>query len=532
MVTGVLCAGTPDCTSTRMRFSEQDYQGSFSGDRFCHQFLLGPEFVDNLAGWQNVKVSESLMLMAHPELTVEQVTDGCKSITLIGYILDPGCPKKDNVGIIQSLLAGFSTIKQLISATARLGGRWVVIADDGEQVVLFNDALGLRQVFYTAPDYREGLWVMSQPGILAWLKELSIDDAALSFIDSYEVRNQAEYRWPGTATAFSEIIHLLPNHCLNLSTGKCRRYWPMAPIKARGLDEVVDEAIEMLQGLMDAAGSRFDLVLGMTAGYDSRIVLSASRSVLNKLSAITVRQGGMPDTHQDPVIAARLLGRLGIRHDIVRALPYMSAAFSKTFKENVFLAHDHYGPDAEAILDCYGRQKVVVTGSGAEVAREPFRKRIDSNKRHYTAQDLASLQWMGNNQFAVQSFQQWLDEFDESCGIHLLDLFSWEQSHGNWLAGTQMEFDIAWRDIFTPFNCRELLVCLMSVDEHYRSSPDHKLFKMLIEKMWPELMGEPINPQDGNKKHGSRKVMRKTASAVKNRLARLGMSIRNKAGAY
>jgi hypothetical protein len=240
----------------------------------------------------------------------------------------------------------------------------------------------------------------------------------------------------------------------------------------------------------------------------------------------------MPDTHQDPVVAARLLGRLGIHHDIVRAQPYMSATFSKTFKENVFLAHDHYGPDAEAILDCYGRKKMVVTGSGAEVARIPFQKRIDRSGQHYTARDLARLQWMGDNKYAVQNFQQWLDEFDEPCKVHLLDLFSWEQSHGNWLAGTQMEFDIAWRDIFTPFNCRALLVCLMSVDERYRRSPDHKLFKILIEKMWPELMSEPINPQDGTMKHGSRTVMRKTASAVRNGLARLGMGLRNKAGAY
>ena len=465
------------------------------------------------------------MLTVHPELTVDQVSDGCKSLTLIGYILDPGYPQKDNAGIIQSLLAGFSTIEQLISATARLGGRWIIIAGDGERTVLFNDALGLRQVFYTVPDYQEGLWVMSQPGILAWLKKLNIDDAALGFVDSYEMRKHAEYRWPGAATAFSEIKHLLPNHYLNLSNGKCGRYWPMVPIKARGLDDGVNEAIKILQGLMAAASSRFDLVLGMTAGYDSRIVLAASRKIHNKLSTVTVRQGRMPDTHQDLVVPARLLGRLGMRHDIIRALPYMSAAFSKTFKENVFLAHDHYGPDAEAILDYNGRKKVVVTGSGAEVTREPFRNRIDANKDHYSAQDLATLQWMGDNQFAIQSFQQWLDEFDESHKVHLLDLFSWEQSHGNWLAGVQMEFDIAWRDIFTPFNCRELLVCLMSVDECYRSSPDHRLFKMLIEKMWPELLNEPINPEHGDKRLGFRKFLRKAASTGRNRLARLSVSL-------
>ncbi len=502
-----------------MQLPELDPDVGSGGDCFCHQFLLGPEFVDALEGWQNIKVSVSLMLTVHPELAVNQVSDRGKSITLIGYILDPGDPQQDNVGIIKSLLAGFSSIDLLIAATARLGGRWVIIAADDEQTVLFNDALGLRQVFYTTPDYPGGFWVMSQPGIFAWLKKLSIAGDALNFINSSAIRNQPEYRWPGVTTAFTEIKHLLPNHCLDLSTGKCWRYWPRTMINTRGLGEGADEAVGILQGLMAAAVNRFDLVLGMTAGYDSRIVLASSRKVLNKLSAITVHQGSMPDTHQDLVVSSRLLGKLGVHHTIVKPLPCMSEAFRKTFKENVFMAHDHYGPDAEAILEHYGRKQVVVTGSGAEVGREPFRKRIDASKRHFTAEDLAGLQWMEDNRFAIQSFQQWLDDVGELHGIHLLDLFSWEQSHGNWLAGTQMEFDIAWRDIFTPFNCRELLVCLMSVDERYRNSPDHRLFKLLIEKMWPELLSEPINPASSSNRFKPKRIISKVARAMKARLA-------------
>jgi len=504
-----------------MLLPELDLQGDATGDRFCHQFLLGPEYVERLEGWGRFNVTESLKLMAHPELTVDQVTDGCKSITLIGFILDPDHPQRDNTGVIQSLLSESSTVDQLISATARFGGRWVLIANDGTDSVLFNDALGLRQVYYTVPDYQEGLWVMSQPGILAWLKKLHIDDAALKFIDAHEIRKQAEYRWPGAATAFSEIKHLLPNHSINLSTSTRSRYWPQEPNKVRGLSEGVNEATAILQGLMAAATNRFDLTLGMTAGYDSRIVLAASRHVIDKISAITVRQGRMPDTHPDLVIAERLLGKLDIPYKVIKALPYMTATFSQTFKENVFLARDQYGPDAEAILDSYDRKKVAVTGSGAEVGREPFRDNIDRYKGTYSAKTLAKLQWMGSSPFAVNSFQQWLDEIDKPCKINLIDLFCWEQSHGNWLAGVQMEFDIAWRDIFTPFNCRELLVCLMSVDKRYKKASDDKLYSMLIERMWPELMNEPINPAMGSNHHDSRSILRKIASRARTRLTRL-----------
>lgn len=501
-----------------MRHSTKDLQGELTVDRFRNQFLLGPEFVDELSGWQQFDIAPAFKLMAHPEIDVAQVIAGRQSITLIGFILDPENPQRNNAEVLNTLLATFSTPDKLIAATAGFGGRWIIIACDGEHTIIFNDALGLRQVFYTVPGCRHGHWVMSQPGLLAWLKKLEPGSAALGFIDSHEIRTHAEYRWPAAATAFGEIKHLLPNHLLDLSTGQHRRYWPLAPLVERGLDEVVSETIGILQGLMTAADQRFDLALGITAGYDSRIVLAASRGIKNNLSPITVRNGHLPDTHPDLLIPAQLLGKLGLRHELIKAMPYMSASFSKAFKENVFLAHDYYGTSAEAVLNHFGRKKVVVTGSGAEVAREPFRKRIAPDKRHYTARDLAQLQWMGDNPFALQSFQQWLDGYDDSYNVHLLDLFSWEQSHGCWLAATHTEFDYAWQDLFTPFNCRALLVGLLSVNECYRNSPDHKLFRLLIEKMWPELLSEPINPHFNSRKRGVFiRVLRKLVSGVNNR---------------
>ena len=51
---------------------------------------------------------------------------------------------------------------------------------------------------------------------------------------------------------------------------------------------------------------------------------------------------------------------------------------------------------------------------------------------------------------------------------------------GSWLAMVQMEYDYVWPKVFTPFNCRDLLVCLLSIDESFRSKPDYKAFRMLL----------------------------------------------------
>ncbi len=59
---------------------------------------------------------------------------------------------------------------------------------------------------------------------------------------------------------------------------------------------------------------------------------------------------------------------------------------------------------------------------------------------------------------------------------------------------TQLEFDIAWREIITPYNCRDVLTTMLGVDERYRCAPDYTLFKRLIDRLWPEVLSEPINP--------------------------------------
>ncbi|MGD8674051.1 MAG: hypothetical protein PVH86_12070, partial [Thiogranum sp.] len=78
-----------------MLLIEQDLRGCFSKDRFCHQFVLGSAFVDALQGWQRVPVDGSLKLTVHPEVAVEQLTDGTRSITVVGQIFDPRIPNAD-----------------------------------------------------------------------------------------------------------------------------------------------------------------------------------------------------------------------------------------------------------------------------------------------------------------------------------------------------------------------------------------------------------------------------------------------------
>jgi len=292
------------------------------------------------------------------------------------------------------------------------------------------------------------------------------------------------------------------------------RYWPVDPLVRVSSVDAVDRLAKVLPGLVDAISRRHRVALSLTAGIDSRLVLAAARDFTDRIDFVTVRQTRMPDDHADIVVPSQLLARLQLPHDIVRASATMSPDFARYFKRNVFFAHDHYGADAEAVRRYSGGTRVALTGSGAEVGRCPFRNEIsNSSLMQIDSFQLARLQRMGNELFAVKNFNGWLVDARARFDVKLLDLFDWEQGHGSWLAMTQLEFDTAWRDIFTPYNSREVLTTLLGVEESQRRSPRYRIFRTLIARLWPELLQAPINPM--SRKARARILVRKLLSQAR-----------------
>jgi len=464
---------------------------------FYQQFILGPEFAEHLPDWRKTEIRSDLRLATHPDLNVTHTRSANSSLTLIGSMLDPADPQASDVAILNHLLKQLPNFNALIQATFCYGGRWIIIAAQGKQTILFHDALGLRQVFYTNISCTDSLWAMSQPGIVAEKLQFDISAEAKEFINSAEFRTNPEYRWPCAGTPFREIKQLLPNHYLDMVTGQVYRYWPSNALDNITLTKALENLSELLPGLVTSAATRFESVIAITAGLDSRLVLAACKNFGGTISGVTVRQLGMISGHRDITVPARLFRRLALEHTLVTAEPGMTSAFSEMFNRNVFMAHEHYGPDAEAILRCYSRQKATITGSGAEVGKCRYGDDVrKADPASVTAKSLSHLVRMGDYQFPILHFNDWLNGLGDTYNLNIADLFQWEHAHGNWLAMTQLEFNIAWREIITPFNCRNVLTTMLSVPERYRKPPHYQLFTDLIERLWPELLCEPINPAE------------------------------------
>ena len=308
-----------------------------------------------------------------------------------------------------------------------------------------------------------------------------------------------EFWWPGTSSPHVGVEQLLPNHVLPLGGGEPRRYWPREPLPRASPRQALATLPALLDGTMRAAAHRGELVLGLTAGWDSRLVLAASRGVRERLSCVTVKQASMDDDHDDLVVSARLSARLGVPHRVVDAASPEGGAgerFVDDFLGNADHPHVKWAADVAALASAFPGRPLAVSGGFAEAARNFYGTMADVGEGGVDAAFLLRACCMPAHPFALRHVRRWLDGVPTDLGYSVLDLFYWELRTGNWLAMCQGEFDPAWGDIVTPYNNRELMTRFLSVDKRYRKGPWFLLHRRLVNELWPELMEEPINPSE------------------------------------
>ncbi len=465
---------------------------------FRRQFILGPRFVEGFPTWKRVEVRPSTILTVHPDLPIHHARRNGTSIVLLGYILDPHRPEDRDADTVRRLLRHMEedgTRESLIRLTYPLGGRWILLVDTDQTRWLFNDPCGYRQVFHAHMSSR-GSWCASQPGLLAEVLDLAMDQEAVAFLRTYR-RQNPQYWWPGETTPYKEICHLQPNHYLDLETGARHRFWPDRDLIPRPVEDVVLENAQLLQGIIESASRRFELALSITAGRDTRLLLAASKAICHQLYCFTLMYWDSNWKSPDIRVPSTLLPRLGLRHHVIQCPAHMDRAFKQTYRRNVTAAHDAFGAIAQGLYEYYPPGKVCMKGNAMPIAthhslRSRLRRRQpDPDKGRIDAQTLA---WLTNREdaFAVEALDRWLSEANNT-NLDILDLFFWEDREGNWQAMSQSEWDIA-QEVLVPYNCRLFLTNMLSVDRGHRSRPSYAIHERLMLRLWPQVLSEPINP--------------------------------------
>jgi hypothetical protein len=458
--------------------------------RYRRQFVLGPRCARSFLDVPELDVAPGLVAQVHPELGVHRVETQGLRLTLLGYAIDPEAPDRDDHDILQVVGQRAASVRDVPEAMLGLTGRWVLIADDGTDLILLNDPCGLREVFYTRPEFGE-TWCASQASRIADELDLETSPQAASFMDSTYFRRHHEPWWPGGTTQWAELHRLQPNHYLDLNTRRMHRFWPNATRPDLEPDEAAHIGAAMLRRIVHAGARRFDLALPLTAGMDSRSLLAATRG-LNGVWHYTALHAGLHGDSPDIHTARQLLSQVGRVHHVIKCPRRMSSEFAEIYCQNTTPAHESAGAIAEGLFHQYSQQRVSMSGHCSEIARDTF------GISHTPSPDgaaLAMLMGMQDNPYAIEQFGRWLEDAGpvaERYGHRVWDLFFWEQEYGTWAANGQAQWDLV-HERFTPFNHRALLTVLLAVDPSHRQGPDYPLYEMIIGILWPELLREPFN---------------------------------------
>jgi hypothetical protein len=469
--------------------------------KFRRQFLLSPKHCPELEEW-NKEILGKHELYVHPDcLLVTSLVNGKKGV-LLGHILNPRKPDLTNLSILNQVLTQDDE-KGVAEVLYNLVGRFVIIIEAHNSFTFFNDACGLKSFFYTK--YKNEFYAASQPLLLKLVTENLIvkGERYESYYNSDYVKGSKEHWFPSGTSLYDNVYHLVANHYLKSEPFLQTRYWPVKELKIGDYEVAKAKFAELLKLTLEAGSKKYNLGLGLTSGYDSRILLSASKDVTDHMLFYTLQYRNLNEDSNDIRIPMSLTSKINLAHQVMDCRIPINDEFKNVYLQNSDMAHlDDWGSIAYGISQNLPKDTMSVKGSCSETGRCFFYKN-GIHPKFRSSQDLLETypKWKGIP-FIEQRMNTWYSEVEQSKnnkGYNILDLFHWEVSTGSWQAQSQLEWDIV-HDTFTPFNNRELLDIMLHIDRKYRSKPDYVLYRETMEMLWPEVLLEPINPASNQEK--------------------------------
>ncbi len=475
--------------------------------RYRRQFAATFQPSDKFSHWQHYEFAEEgLHIYAHPDLEMTSTSDESRNVELVllGYAIDPYYPDRSNKDIINAIInAEISSIEDLSAAVCNLAGRFVLIAAFSSQIYVFHDACGLRSVFYA--QVSGNTYLASQPLLFSEFFALKASDRYHAFNESSYKRDRINSGLPFVLPCgiglYEDTYQLVPNHYLDMRKVVQKRYWPNQPIAKQRIEEASQWSADMLAKLISAANARYKLALSLSAGWDSRLLLAASKSVADGMLVYTHILRHMTEQHPDVMIPQSIFGSYKeLDYQILDCRSELDPEFHRLYNANVDFADQRTVQLALEILRKIPQDRVAMKGSCAEIVRCAYYPYGISDKIVSSSQFV----YAGWEElpFIAERLEEWFKGARRACdnaNMELWDLFYWEHDMGSWMSQVWLEKDIA-QESFSPFNYRPLMTMMLGVPVKYRREPDYLLFQRMIKRLWPELLNWPINPKPMNLK--------------------------------
>jgi len=439
--------------------------------QFRRQWYIGQQAPSEDFHWKKHHLTDGFCLYIHTDQVVDFCVTSSISIAVIGLIFDPRMPRENVASKIASIA---HDEERFLSELENLAGSYVVVMYAKGLLKLFNDAGGLMGIFF------ENLRAASSLTLLSPLEKDKIIDENYKFI-------QGNDWYTGSKTAYVGIKKLIPNCSLDLNTGKSKRYWPIGdftqPYQKKTDEELVEMIIVLLRAMMSGAALKGNLLISLTGGQDSRVVLAASKSIWSSQKFFTI--SGKDIDKGDIRIAGLLAEVTGIKHSFY---PFVLTPdwLYKLYDE--ICANESIGVRREISGTCYqidNAKAIHVNGNYGALCKSYYwhNKSPKSFKQSSVMRDFAS-----PSKATVEGINEWTKTLPDLKATQKYNLFYLEQRGGRWISAGENSSRLFY-ETFSPFNNRLLFTYICSLSEELQYGG--KLLKLLTARMAPEISDVP-----------------------------------------
>ena len=290
--------------------------------------------------------------------------------------------------------------------------------------------------------------------------------------------------FPAGLTAHRGISRLICNHYLDLDDWTARRHWPTEPIAPATDPAVVfDTMLARIRQMTEALQRSGPVNIALTAGTDSRFILSALRPIAETLQMVTVaaRTGAL-----DVSTARRLARAFNLRHEV---LPYRGASPAQIHAWQIRAGHCITGSNMTMHPSVHPlRGTYFLGGLGGEVGRG-FLWLGATAQTPIDARGIVARLKLPREPEIVEAVARWLEPIAHFDTLLKLDLAYLELRMSSWAFADSYANPV--QTELHPMLSRANFTAMLSIPPEMRR--DGAIFRDAIARAWPELLELPIN---------------------------------------
>jgi len=450
---------------------------------FRNQYLLTNKEIPSQKDTTEICIGEFTLYFGN-DIEYYTVQKNDTQITLLGYVFHCFNSLSE-----QELIENLLTLSEgeLLDEIDLWCGHFVLFVGN-KNIKVYNDACASFKVFYG--DRGDTKAVGSDPKIINTFFNFEEDKNSekLKFYQSDYFKNNPTKI--GNETRFKNLYQLVSNHCLNVEKTRSERIFPRKKRENISQEIAGDKLIKIFNHLSLQIEKRHTIYASLTAGYDSRLLMAATKNISDKVKYYTFKLPNQKEDYIDYTLPKKITSDLGLNYSFIRI-----KELPKKIKENILTVYDYPKlrpfEQYRNIFPKNKKENILLVGFVSEVAKNYLESVKVKNGK-----DVVRAVHLPDNNYLEKYYQNWLNKNQQlilDLNYEALDFIHWEQDITNF-AGQNTYYAHHYVRLFSIFNSREILRIMLAVDPNKRDGKSPIFFKYLIENMWPALTNFPFNP--------------------------------------